>query len=389
MDVKTGHAPSHGIYQIQRKDGPCPGSANQTPNILNMQTRKLWYGFIAVMTISFSVLIYYGREIYKQAPPIPFEVVTIDGIPLFSGQDIKDGQNVWQSIGGQEVGTVWGHGSYVAPDWSADWLHRESEYILNYLADTSFHKPYAGVSAEQKAMLKIRLQHELRTNTYDVKTGKIVISALRARAIRSVGEHYASLFMADPKLEKLRNAYAIPPNSIKDADRMTKMNAFFFWISWSCVTNRPGSDISYTNNWPSEELVDNKPTSSLILWTGFSVIMLIAGIGLMSWYYASRKEDNMLPGEFPTKDPLLGGIFTSSMKATLKYFWVVTALILVQILMGIITAHYGVEGQAFYGLPLSGILPYSISRTWHIQLPIFCIATSWLATGLYLAPAVS
>jgi nitric oxide reductase subunit B len=193
-----------------------------------MKTRKLWFGFIAVMTISFSVLGYYGREIYKQAPPIPSEVVTTDGTVLFSGQDIKDGQNVWQSIGGQEVGTVWGHGSYVAPDWSADWLHRESVFILDYLADTSWHKPYAAVTAEQKAMLKIRLQHELRTNSYDPASGKIVISALRASAIKAVGEHYAGLFMADPKLEKLRDAYAIPPNTIKDPDRMTKMNAFFF-----------------------------------------------------------------------------------------------------------------------------------------------------------------
>ncbi len=354
-----------------------------------MQTRKLWFSFIAVMTISFSVLIYYGREIYKQAPPIPSEVVTTEGVVLFSGQDVKDGQNIWQSIGGQEVGTVWGHGSYVAPDWSADWLHRESEYILNYLADTSYHKAFADVTAEQKAMLKIRLQHELRINTYDVTSGKIVVSPLRAQAIKAVGEHYAGLFMADPKLDKLRDAYAIPPNSIKDPGRMSKMNAFFFWISWACVTNRPDSEISYTNNWPSEELVDNKPTSSLILWTGFSVIMLIAGIGLMGWYYASRKEDQLAESEIPAIDPLLGGIFTPSMKATLKYFWVVTALILVQILMGVITAHYGVEGQAFYGLPLSGLLPYSISRTWHIQLAIFWIATSWLATGLYLAPAVS
>ena len=354
-----------------------------------MTTKKLWFGFIAVMAISFSVLLYFGREIYRQAPPIPSEVISTTGAVLFTGQEIKDGQNIWQSIGGQEVGTVWGHGSYVAPDWSADWLHRESEYILNYLADTSFHKTYANVSAEQKAMLKIRLQKELRTNTYDANSGKIVISLLRAQAINAVSAHYAGLFMNDPKLEKLRDNYAIPPNSIKEQGRMDKMNAFFFWISWACVTDRPDSEISYTNNWPSEELVDNKPTSSLILWTGFSVIMLIAGIGLMGWYYASRKEEGLQDHEITGKDPLLGGIFTPSMKATLKYFWVVTALIIVQVLMGAITAHYAVEGQAFYGLPLSGILPYSISRTWHIQLAIFWIATSWLATGLYLAPAIS
>jgi len=354
-----------------------------------MSTKRLWIGFIAVMVISFAVLLFFGRQIYREKPPIPSEVVTTDGTVLFTGQDIMDGQNIWQSIGGQEVGTVWGHGSYLAPDWSADWLHHEADYILNYWADTIYHQPFKEISAEIQAMLKVRLQNELRTNTYDSQTDRTVVSPMRAQAIRFVSEHYKSLFMNDPALEKLRDAYAIPPNTIKDPDRMAKMNAFFFWISWSCVTNRPNSDISYTNNWPSEELVANKPTSSLILWTGFSVMMLLAGIGLMSWFYASRKDESLGAHEMPSKDPLLGGISTASMKATLKYFWVVTALILVQILMGIITAHYGVEGQAFYGLPLSGILPYSISRTWHIQLAIFWIATSWLATGLYLAPAVS
>ena len=354
-----------------------------------MKIKRLWIGFIAVIAISFSVLLFFGRQIYREKPPIPSEVTTTDGSVLFTGQDIKDGQNIWQSIGGQEVGTVWGHGSYVAPDWSADWLHREAEYILNYWADTTYQKTFKDIFAEDQAVLKVRLQKELRTNTYDAGTDRTVVSPMRAQAIKFVSQHYTSLFMNDPALEKLRDAYAIPPNTIKDPERMAKMNAFFFWISWSCVTNRPNSDISYTNNWPSEDLVANKPTSSLILWTGFSVIMLLAGIGLMSWFYASRKDESLPVHEMPANDPLLGGISTPSMKATLKYFWVVTALILVQILMGVITAHYGVEGQAFYGLPLSGLLPYSISRTWHIQLAIFWIATSWLATGLYLAPAVS
>ena len=354
-----------------------------------MNTKRLWIGFIAVMLVSFSVLLFFGRQIYREKPPIPKEVLTTYGTVLFTGQDIKDGQNIWQSIGGQEVGTIWGHGSYVAPDWSADWLHREAEFILNYWADTTFHKPFKDIPEEDQAMLKVRLQKELRTNTYNAETDQTVVSPLRAAAIKAVGEHYAGLFMNDPDMVTLRDNYAIPPNTIKDPDRMAKMNAFFFWTAWSCVTNRPESNISYTNNWPSEELVANNATSSLILWTGFSVIMLLAGIGLMSWFYASRKDDSLHENEIPSKDPLLGGISTPSMKATLKYFWVVTALILVQILMGIITAHYGVEGQAFYGLPLSGLLPYSISRTWHIQLAIFWIATSWLATGLYLAPAVS
>ena len=85
---------------------------------------------------------YFGREVYRQAPPVPERVVTSDGPVLFTGQDIKDGQNVWQSMGGQEVGTVWGHGAYVAPDWSADWLHREATWMLDHWAEAEHGKPY-------------------------------------------------------------------------------------------------------------------------------------------------------------------------------------------------------------------------------------------------------
>jgi nitric oxide reductase subunit B len=352
-----------------------------------MTTKKLWIAFIAVMVISFAVLGYFGREIYRKAPPVPAQVVTSEGKVLFTGQDIKDGQNIWQSIGGQEVGTIWGHGSYVAPDWSADWLHREAVFILDQYAMENDSTTFDKLTPERQAMYKVRLQKELRTNTYDEASNSFIISPLRAKAIAEVSAHYASLFMNDPEMEKLRDAYALPANSIKTNDRMAKMNAFFFWTAWACVTDRPGSDISYTNNWPSEQLVDNKPTSSLILWTGFSVIMLLIGIGLLVWYYASTKHEEEI--ELLKRDPFFGLVMTPSMKATLKYFWVVTGLILVQILMGIVTAHYGVEGQAFYGFPLADFLPYSLSRTWHVQIAIFWIATSWLATGLYLAPAVS
>ncbi len=351
-----------------------------------MNTKKLWFGFIAVMVISFGVLLYYGREIYRQAPPIPEKVVTNDGTVLFTGQDIKDGQNVWQSMGGQEIGTVWGHGAYQAPDWSADWLHKEAVFILDKLAMQTEGVPYAQVSEEKQASLKVLLQKDLRTNTYDKAKGTITVSGFRAEAIASNTSFYGGLFTNDPALAHLRDAYSIPENSLKDPERVRLLNAFFFWISWACVTERPGQDITYTNNWPAEKLVENRPTGSMHLWTGFSVIILLAGIGLMVLYYAKRKNED---GETPKIFPLKNEIQTPSQKATVKYFWTVSALLLVQVIMGVITAHYGVEGQAFYGLPLSDWLPYSVSRTWHIQIAIFWIATSWLATGLYYAPAIS
>lgn len=71
-----------------------------------MRYRKLWLSLTAVVVLSFAVLGYFGYEIYMQAPPIPERVVSTDGNVLFTGDDIRTGQNVWQSIGGQEVGTV-------------------------------------------------------------------------------------------------------------------------------------------------------------------------------------------------------------------------------------------------------------------------------------------
>lgn len=352
-----------------------------------MKTRRLWIGFMTVVTVSFAVLLFFGREIYRQAPPVPDRVVTTDGKLLFTGQDIKDGQNVWQSMGGQELGTVWGHGAYQAPDWSADWLHREAVFILNRMAQETDSAGFDQLGEERKASLKVKLQEELRPNTYDAVMGILTVSALRAEAIAHNSSYYAGLFTDDPARDAEREVYSVPVNSLKDPERVRKLNAFFFWISWACVTQRPGQDITYTNNWPPEDLVGNKPTGALLLWTGFSVIILIAGIGLMAWYYARRKDESsgVLPSDFPLKNEKV----TPSQKATLKYFWIVSALLLVQVLMGVITAHYTVEGQGLYGIPLAKWLPYQISRTWHVQIAIFWIATSWLATGLYYAPAIS
>lgn len=222
----------------------------------------------------------------------------------------------------------------------------------------------------------------------DEATQTITISPQRAKVQAQLADYYSKLFMGDPSMAKLRDAYAIQKFTIKDQERMDKMNAFFSWTTWVCITNRPNDTVSYTNNWPHDPTVGNIPSSSLHLWSGFSVLMLLVGVGALVFYHAKNKEEEIAES-LPLDDPLRNMKPTASMRATLKYIWVVALLILVQMLAGVITAHYGVEGSAFYGIPLDEILPQSVSRSWHVQLAIFWIATSWLATGLYIAPAVS
>jgi nitric oxide reductase subunit B len=343
--------------------------------------KKLWMIFIAIFVFSFGVLGWVGTEIFREAPPIPREVVTTDGQVLIPSGEILNGQNVWQAMGGMESGSIWGHGSYVAPDWSADYLHREAIFILNEWSRKDFSNDYAGLTSEQQAVLRQRLQDTIRKNNYDEATGRLTIEPARARAFEDNLKHYADIFTNG------RTAYAVQRDAQADPAKLRQLNSFFFWTSWASATNRPNNTISYTSNFPSEPLVGNVPTSSAVVWTGVSVIMLLAGIGWLVWYYASRETESV-SDDVPDGDPLIGAQISPSQKATVKYFLVVTLLFLLQIVMGMFTAHYGVEGGGFFGFPLADYLPYVVTRTWHTQLGIFWIATAWLAAGLFIAPFI-
>ncbi|MDA1017471.1 MAG: nitric-oxide reductase large subunit, partial [Planctomycetota bacterium] len=327
--------------------------------------KRLWISFGLVLFVSFVVLGWIGTRIYQEAPPIFAKVVTSEGTVVIDDGDISAGQNVWQSMGGMEVGSVWGHGSYVAPDWTADWLHREAVFILDRWSHADFGTEFEQLGEEQQAGLTGRLSKLLRTNTFDDSTQTVTVDPIRADAFQSNLAHYTDVFSNG------REDYAIPKGAVSDPDRLHKLSSFFFWTSWAASTNRPDEPVSYTNNWPHEPLVGNRPTGDNIVWTGVSIMMLLAGISAMAWWYASQRREESDEPTPPESDPLARWEATPSQRATIKYFWVVSALILVQMLLGVITAHYGVEGDGFYGFPLSDFLPYSVTRTWHIQMGLF------------------
>ncbi|WP_165667863.1 nitric-oxide reductase large subunit [Metapseudomonas otitidis] len=349
--------------------------------------RRLWWTLIGVLGVTFCLLGWFGREVYRQAPPIPQRVASADGSTLFTGEDILDGQTAWQSVGGMQLGSIWGHGAYQAPDWTADWLHRELRAWLDLAAQQAYGKPYAEVDEDTQAMLRQQLKREYRSNR--VQGEALVLSERRVAAMAQTAAYYNALFSDDPALQGSRKSFAMKENTLPSAARREQLTRFFFWTAWVAATERPDQTATYTNNWPHEPLIDNQPTAENLVWSVVSVILLIAGIGFLVWAWAFLRNHEEDEPAAPAQDPLSLVALTPSQKALGKYLLLVVGLFAFQVLLGGATAHYTVEGQDFYGLPLSRWFPYSLLRTWHIQSALFWIASGFLAAGLFLAPIIN
>jgi len=351
--------------------------------------KKLWFILIGVVAVTFSLLGYYGTEVYRQAPPIPEQVVTVDGKPLFTGEGILDGQTAWQSVGGMQLGSIWGHGAYQAPDWTADWLHRELTAWLALGAKEQHGKAYADLDGPAQAALREALKAEYRGNRADADTGVLTVSNRRAQAMASTAAYYNSLFSDAPELRSSRQSFAMKENTLPSAERRVQLTQFFFWTAWAAATERPDQKVTYTNNWPHEPLIDNRPSTENIVWSIASIVVLLAGIGFLVWAWAFLgKHDDPLPAP-AAQDPLTTFSLTPSQRALGKYLFLVVALFIFQVFVGGFTAHYTVEGQTFYGVDVSQWFPYTLVRTWHIQSALFWIATGFLAAGLFLAPLIN
>ncbi len=356
---------------------------------------RLWTMFGLLMIVMFGVLLFVGGRSFQMAPPLPDQVVVQDGdasTVLFTSRDIHDGRDTWRRLGGMELGSVWGHGGYLAPDWTADILHREAMATLD--ADGDF----ITLSAPERAARIAEYAAQIRVNTYDAESDSIVISPERAAALKAVTAHYTALFGGqgdNPEFERQREAMAIPNQPLGDApeEAVRQLVAWWWWTSWAASTLRPDDTVTYTNNWPHEPLVGNRPSSSTFIWTFVSVVLLIAGIGALCWFFLRERQEWMRDAEpesgVPDNNPLVGTVTTPSMRGVVKYIWTVVLLLGLQIALGAVTAHYAVEGHDFYGVHLADIAPYALTRTWHVQLAILWIATAWLGAGLYLAPRIA
>ncbi|MBP7736533.1 MAG: nitric-oxide reductase large subunit [Spirochaetes bacterium] len=339
-----------------------------------------------ILAVCFGVLIFGGYLIKRDKPPIPDRIVDQNNRVLITGENIKDGQNYFYSRGGQHIGTIWGHGSYLAPDWSADYLHRLGLYAAaRYLgldaekARSFTQKDFDSLNPVKKAEISAMVAKDLRVNRYDSGKNELVYTVNQSEAYEYLKEYYTDLF------KKGNDRMGLQPGIARNDKDGFIIASFFSWLAWAAGTTRPGKDVTYTTNWPYDPLVGNVPTAEMVIWSIVSVILLILALGLVLFFYNRyMKEDDYSARLAALNEPAP----TSSQKATVLYFLVASLLFLAQIGTGSLTAHYTVEGTNFFGFPIATILPYAALRTWHLQLAIFWIATCFLATGLFIGPFV-
>jgi nitric oxide reductase subunit B len=334
-----------------------------------------WVQAVAlVMLCGFFILGLLAYRTYMAHPPVPEKVLDSQGKVLYGGRDIQSGQKVFLHNGLMEYGSAFGHGAYLGPDFTADYLRRASVLVK---------RSYGGAASDSAGRKTIE---DLRTNRYDEKTKTLTLTATQADAFRRLVPHY-SHFFSDPTTE-----HGLRPKAITDRVELRQLTAFFAWTAWAASTNRPGHNYSYTNNWPPEPRVDNKPTANVLVWSVLSLVALLGGIGLLfaafgrwgrnlGWH---GREQATLTFRSPGDVAL-----TPAQRATAWFFFVMAALFLLQTIVGAASQHYRAEIDSFFGFDLAKLFPYNLMRTWHVQLALFWVATSFVAAGIFLAPMIA
>lgn len=337
---------------------------------------------ILVMIFGFTILIWLAARTYQDAPPIPDKIAGPTGEILITRQDILSGQEVFLKYGLMENGTIWGHGAYLGPDFSAEYLHTLAVDAGEDIASQGYNRSLETLTATERQITAAEVEQSLKQNRYDPQTKTLIFTQAEAGSYQKQIERWTA-YLSQPT----RNA-GLPPKYINNPEEVKQLTAFFAWTAWASVANRPGRSYSYTNNFPYDPSVGNAPTADAVLWSALSLITLLAGIAIVLFAFGKfdylgwkSKADHVHPQMLP-------GTVTESQRATIKYFVLVALLFLAQALVGGATAHYRADPGSFFGIELSSFFPSNLMRTWHLQLAIFWIATAYVAGGLLLAPAL-
>ena len=339
----------------------------------------LKWTLLVVAALCFATLGWTVKLTYEAAPPFPDVFVSASGTPLMSAQDVIDGKAGFQKADLMDYGSIYGMGSYFGEDYTADNLVRLAKLTEGNIAQARYGKALSALPDDQQAAVKVAMQKMLQGVDLTQKTS--VIPDALASAIVTRRAQIAQSLLHPDYAKGWSTAHSL------DAHSAAQTADFLIYSSLTTVARRPGSTASWTQNWPFEPLVGNTPTTATFVWTWASFCFVFFAFGAVIFIY-----ERFLNGpDVGPMDPVLAKFrpLTPSQQRIWKYFLVVAAVFLVQILAGAIMAHYYSDRTSFYGLPVDRYLPFNFLRDVHIQSPIVWIGLSWIGAGLFLAPAIS
>ena len=342
---------------------------------------RWWAGVFGIVLIyGFAILLTITAKGYLDKPPIPAQVFAPDGQLLFTGDDVRRGQEVFLAHGLMSNGTVWGHGSYLGPDFPALTLHRVGEANAESLAHEYYNAHFDDLGDEEQEEIRALVPKEMRVNRYNAKRDQLVLSPAEALVFAQAPAHWRE-YLRTPV-----NNGGLQANLITDPRDLRDLSAYFSWMAWASVAPRPGETWSYTNNFPYDELVGNTPMTLSYIWSAASLIFLLGGIGFILFIMGRNPQWDWHNPAQCRVIPLIGnGISSPSQGALIKFVVVIGLLLLTQTLVGGGVAHFRADPGNFYGFDLSKLFPSSLLRTWHLQTMIFWLATGFATGGLFLS----
>ncbi len=292
---------------------------------------------LLVFVVGMIGLIFMSVQAYRYAPPIPEKVVDSDGKMIFSGQEIETGQQVFLKYGLMQNGSIWGHGSYLGPDFSAQYLHELSLETSQAVARKEFGADLSKLDASQRALVDSRVAILLKENRYDPVSKQLTFIDAEKDSFQKQLTVWTDYFK-----HPVSNS-GLPDNYINDPTEIRQLTAFFAWTAWASVANRPDKVYSYTNNFPYDPTVGNRLTSDAVLWSALSVAMLLAGLAVVLFTFGKFDYLGWKGGPEDNYPQMLIGEVTEGQKATIKYFFIVALLFLTQVMIGGALAHYRAE----------------------------------------------
>ena len=280
-------------------------------------------------------------------------------------------------------GTVWGHGAYLGPDFSAQYLHNLALDVSNYISLQKYKIGFSQLEPDKKESLVPLTRDLLAENRYQYDAHNLVFTEPEKRSYNDQISYWKDY------LQKSTANRGLSKTLIVDQEELKQLTSFFAWAAWAITAKVPGKNYSYTNNFPYEPLIGNGPSGAAVLWSALSLINLLAGIALILFFFGRfhylgwKEKTGFTPPQMIPEKP--GAIE----QASLKFFIVAIVILLVQTLAGGAMAHYFADPKGFFGFDLTSILPTNILRSWHLQTAILWIATAYIGGGIFISSIIS